>query len=201
MLKQTSFYAALLTLALSWPANAQQANPVGTPMPPEFNWSLDEPVIREYVMAGTAKLRPGEAPTSSVLTSMVTWVSNTVDLPANYALPRLERISNTKLAAVLHGSHFVSPGRGLGMYDDDRKVILLPADWTGNTPEELSILVHEMVHHLQNVAGIQFVCPEWREKLAYVAQDRWLATSGRSLEMSFGINPETVLYNTQCYFP
>ncbi len=79
------------------------------------------------------------------------------------------------------------------MCDDDRKVILLPADRTGSAPEELSILVHEMVHHLQNAAGIQFVCLEWPEKLACVAQDRWLATSGRSLEISFGINLETVL--------
>jgi uncharacterized protein DUF6647 len=201
MLKQTPFYAVLFTLALSWPVNAQQTNAVGTPMPPEFNWSLDEPITRNQVTVEMEKLKPGENPTSSALTTMVTWVSNTVGLPANYDLPRVERVPHLKLAAVFHGSQFVSPGRGLGIYDDDKKAILLPSEWTGSKPEDLSILVHEMVHHLQNLAGLQFQCPQEREKLAYIAQERWLAASGRSLEMNFRIDPETFLFNTECYIP
>lgn len=201
MLKQTSFYAALLTLALSWPVNAQQVNPVGTSMPPEFNWLLDEPITRDQVTAGMAKLKLGENPTDAALTSVVTWVSNTVGLPANYNLPIIERVPYMKLTAVFHGSQFVSPSRGLGVYDDDRRAILLPSEWSGSKPEDLSILVHEMVHHLQNVAGLQYQCAQEREKLAYIAQEKWLVPSGRSLEMSFGIDPTTFLFNTECYIP
>jgi uncharacterized protein DUF6647 len=199
--KQTSFYVALLALVLSWPVNAQQVNRVGTPMPPEFNWSLDEPITRDQITADISKLQPGEIPTTAALTSVVTWVSNTVGLPANYNLPKIERVSNMKLAAVFHGSQFVSPGRGLGVYDDDRRAILLPSEWTGSKPEDISILIHEMVHHLQNVAGLQFQCAQEREKLAYIAQEKWLAPFRRSLEMSFGIDPETFLFNTECYIP
>jgi hypothetical protein len=201
MFKQTSFYVALLALVLSWPVNAQQVNRVGTPMPPEFNWSLDEPITRDQITADISKLQPGEIPTTAALTSVVTWVSNTVGLPANYNLPTIERVSHMKLAAAFHGSQFVSPGRGLGVYDDDRRAILLPSEWTGSKPEDLSILIHEMVHHLQNVAGLQFQCAQEREKLAYIAQEKWLAPSRRSLEMSFGIDPETFLFNTECYIP
>ncbi len=201
MFKQTSSYVALLALVLSWPVSAQQVNRLGTPMPPEFNWSLDEPITRNQITADISKLQPGDIPTTAALTSMVTWVSNTVGLPADYNLPTIERVSHMKLAAVFHGSQFVSPGRGLGVYDDDRKAILLPSEWTGSKPEDLSILVHEMVHHLQNMAGLQFQCAQEREKLAYLAQERWLAASGRSLEMNFGIDPETFLFNTECYIP
>jgi hypothetical protein len=200
MFKQT-LSAALLTLALSWPVNAQQANSPGTPMPPEFNWSLDEPITRDQIVASMPKLQPGETLTRAALTSMVTWVSNTVGLPANYNLPTIERVPHIKLAAVFHGSQFVSPGRGLGLYDDDRKTILLPNEWTASKPEDVSILVHEMVHHLQNIAGLQFQCAQEREKLAYIAQERWLAASGRNLETSFGIDPTTFLFNTECYIP
>jgi hypothetical protein len=200
MFKQTSFCIALLALMQPWPINAQQANR-GTPMPLEFNWSLDEPITRDKINVEISKLQPGEIPTTAALTSVVTWVSNTVGLPANYNLPRIERVSPMKLAAVFHGSQFVSPGRGLGIYDDDRRTILLPSEWTGSKPEDLSILIHEMVHHLQNVAGLQFQCAQEREKLAYIAQEKWLAPSRRSLEMSFGIDPETFLFNTECYIP
>jgi len=162
---------------------------------------LDEPITRDQITADISKLQTGEIPTTAALTSVVTWVSNTVGLPANYDLPTIERVSHMKLAAVFHGSQFVSPGRSLGVYDDDRRAILLPSEWTGSKPEDLSILIHEMVHHLQNVAGLQFQCAQEREKLAYIAQEKWLAPSRRSLEMSFGIDPETFLFNTECYIP
>ena len=201
MFKQTSFYVALLALVLSWPVNAQQVNRVGTPMPPEFNWSLDEPITRDQITADISKLQPGEIPTTAALTSVVTWVSNTVGLPANYNLPTIERVSHMKLAAVFHGSQFVSPGRGLGVYDDDGRAILLTSEWTGSKPEDLSILIHKMVHHLQNVAGLQFQCAQEREKLAYIAQESGWPPPGEVWRLSFGIDPETFLFNTECYIP
>src|SRR5258707_15291269 len=42
--------------------------------------------------------------------------------------------------------------------------------------------VHGMVHHLQNLANLKFECPMAREKLAYLAQDKWLGRFGTSLE-------------------
>ena len=42
-------------------------------------------------------------------------------------------------------------GAGFGpavhaIYDDGSRTIYLPEDWTGATPAEVSLLVHEMVH-------------------------------------------------------
>ncbi len=200
MIKQASFYAILVTLTLVGSAAAQQRNPRAS-MPPEFTWSEDEPIIRDRIVADTTNLKNGELPGQDALTSIVTWVSNALDLPAIYDLPRIERAPEIKLTAVLHGSPLASQHGVLSMYDDAKHTIYVQDDWSSHTPEGLSILIHEMVHHLQNIAGLKYECPQYREKLAYVAQERWLNSSGRSLEKDFGIDPLTYLLSTECYIP
>ncbi len=86
----------------------------------------------------------------------------------------------------------------LAVYDEATRTIYLPEGWRGASPAEVSVLVHEMVHHLQSLARVKFECPQEREKIAYMAQDRWLGLSGRSLEREFGIDPFTRLVRTGC---
>ena len=59
-------------------------------------------------------------------------------------------------------------------------------------PAELSVLVHEMVHHLQAASDMRFACPAEREVLAYRAQGAWLGLFGESLESAFGIDAATL---------
>ena len=123
-------------------------------------------------------------PRSDLVVSIVTWLSADFALPENYQHPRIEIISSMKMAAVRY--------RGLGaglqarvlsdeqwlekmrdtvaLYEDNSRTIFLREGWTGATPAEMSVLVHEMVHHLQNLAGEKFECAQAREKPAYTAQ-------------------------------
>ena len=93
---------------------------------------------------------------------------------------------------------FASMARVEAFYDDKTRTIFLPKGWTGRSPAELSVLVHEMVHHVQNVAGLTYACPEEREKIAYAAQRQWLALFGRDLMREFKIDPMTLLVRTNC---
>jgi len=151
----------------------------------------------------------------TLLTAIVTWLSIGFGLPANYDLPHVEFVSPAKMNAVQFraripghaqaasnaGSRPEDPASQrevVALYDDGTRTIYLPAGWTGKTPAEVSVLVHEMVHHLQNLAGSKFECPQAREKLAYAAQNRWLARSGRNLMDEFDLDPLTVLLRTKC---
>lgn len=87
----------------------------------------------------------------------------------------------------------------VSLYSNESKTIYLMDGWTGKTPAELSILVHEMVHHLQNVGQLKFACPEEREELAYKAQDSWLRLFGRDLERDFQMDPFTILVKSKCF--
>ena len=88
----------------------------------------------------------------------------------------------------------------VAVYDSTERTIYLPEDWKGESPAEVSILVHEMVHHLQTLAGTKFECPQAREQLAYAAQQRWLGLFGHNLEDDFQLDPFTLLVTTRCMF-
>ena len=89
----------------------------------------------------------------------------------------------------------------MAVYSDATHAIMLTHSWTGRTPAELSILVHEMVHHLQNKAGLTYACAGEREAPAYAAQAMWLRQFGTDLEREFSIDPMTLKIKTTCMFP
>ena len=151
----------------------------------------------------------------TLLTAIVTWLSIGFGLPANFDHPRIEFVTSVEMDAVqLRGQSAgsgragsvaasrpapaTSPREVEALYDDTRRTIYLPEGWTGKTPAEVSVLVHEMVHHLQNIAGVKYECPQAREKLAYAAQNQWLARSGRNLIDEFHLDALTLLLRTRC---
>ena len=200
MFKQTPVCAVLMFLTFVGSASAQSPQPISTLMPREFNWLVDEPIIRNRIVTGISQLEPGGIPGQSELTSLITWVSNTLDLPAIYDLPRIERASKLKLATIEPSELLPLPG-SVSSYDGMKRTIYLSEAWTGETPAGLSVLVYQVARHLQNVSGPKYECRLWGEKLAYIAQEQWLMRYGRTLEKDFGIDPETYLFKTECHIP
>ena len=154
---------------------------------------------------------------NALLTAIVLWLSATFDLPATYEHPKVEFVPAVEIAFLHYGAFTAEKRREalaqyrsnisldkrrevVAVYIDATKTIFLPEGWTGNSPAELSVLVHEMVHHLQNVARLKFECPQAREQLAYAAQERWLGLFGRNLLEDFEIDPLTLLMSTRCGF-
>jgi hypothetical protein len=146
---------------------------------------------------------------STFLTAIVLWLSANFGLPAVHEHPRIEFVPASQITAFRYRGFSgagptsgmpgqVGPSETVSVYDDATRTIYLPDDWTDRTPEQLSVLVHEMVHHLQNVGKLKFECPQERERLAYAAQERWLGLFDRSLETAFEIDPFTLLVRTRC---
>jgi len=150
-------------------------------------------------------------PPQALLKAIVTWLSVNFDLPTTYAYPaiKLEPVAKIAtfhytgllsdrpqdMAAIPLGQREVVAG-----YDPLTKTIFLPKGWTGSTPAELSVLVHEMVHHLQNVARIKYECAQASEELAYAAQDKWLGLFGRDLATDFEVDGFTLVVSTRCIY-
>jgi hypothetical protein len=109
---------------------------------------------------------------AALLTAIVTWISANFALPPDYDHPQLKLVPAVEITFLRYqaftpaqrrdvlksladntgGSH----GREAGaVYDDRTRTIFLPDTWTGETPADLSVLVHEMVHHLQNSAAYE----------------------------------------------
>ena len=144
-----------------------------------------------------------------LMTAIVVWLSANSFIPANFNQPRIEYAPPARIVEMrLHGTHSAVQSTNIvgkipnvvAVYDDEGRTIYLPEGWTGTTPAELSVLVHEMVQHLQNVNGQKFECPEAREKPAYLAQDQWLKQFGHDLENDFSVDIFTIVVKSACMF-
>jgi hypothetical protein len=147
----------------------------------------------------------------NLLTTIENWLSSHFDLPTIDRHPRIELASGSTIASlgykkllsdwsIIAGSATDSQLRTISLYDDLTQTIYVPNGWTGSTDIEVSILVHEMVHHFQNLLGLKYACAQEREQLAYLAQDGWLSQSGRSLASDFDLDPFSLLVATTCKY-
>lgn len=131
--------------------------------------------------------------------TIVLWLGANFDLPSAVEAPVLVTVPAAELVTIRYGAGTtVAPGEVVAAYDDARRTIYLSDGWTGRTPAELSVLVHEMVHHLQSATDMRFACPGEREAIAYRAQDAWLGLFGLDLKSTFGIDAATLLVATAC---
>lgn len=146
----------------------------------------------------------------TLLTFVVTWLSINFGLPGIYEHPRVELVDQTRMIEIRVSSldpedqarfrKTVEEGHEIvAFYDDPTRTIFLHKDWTAASPADVSVLVHEMVHHLQNVGGISHECEEGREQPAYLAQARWLEFMNTTLEVEFELDAMTLHFLTRCW--
>jgi hypothetical protein len=109
----------------------------------------------------------------ALLTAIAVWLSANFLLPVSLDHPRIQFVSAAEMIAPLNKNTLqrtdVSASEVssdiVSLYSNESRTIFLLNGWEGKTPAELSILVHEMVHHLQNVGQLKFACSEEREEL------------------------------------
>jgi hypothetical protein len=137
-----------------------------------------------------------------LLSVMVLWLSTNYDLPADMRHPLVEVVSQDEMISrrLRNPEKFASYRNEEieAVYNEDTKTIYLLWGWTTQSIKDVSVLVHEMVHHLQLSKGERYSCPAERERLAYEAQEKWLGQFGKSLESEFGLDPFSVLVKSLC---
>ena len=148
----------------------------------------------------------------ALLTAVETWLAIHFDLPATDSHPNIKIVSPEKIVSLRYGSLLsnVASERAaqiksiasdtVAIYVDAERAIYLSDSWTDGNISYLSVLVHEMVHHMQNSAGLKYACTQEREKLAYMAQERWLGLFGRSLEQDFALDAFSLFPKTRCLY-
>lgn len=88
------------------------------------------------------------------------------DSPPRIKLVGLERAEDLRGAAERSG------GRTRGLYDEETGTIYLTEPWSAGNRRDISVLLHEMVHHRQ--AGQHWYCQQAQEWRAYQIQAQWL---------------------------
>jgi len=195
MLKQVLLCSALITVGTIGAVSAHEP---------------DQQTTFVYPLVFAEAAFPTTAVDTAVLAEITAWLAENFNLPATDE-PRVAFVPSARIAAFRYRGFAqaqaavgddqatLEAGREIAaVYDDATRTIYLPDGWSGKTPAEFSVLVHEMVHHLQNIAQLRYECPQEREKLAYAAQDRWLSRHDRSLASEFELDPFTLLVRTRC---
>lgn len=134
---------------------------------------------------------PRVVPAEALAAAFGVWLSVTFDLP-KAPPPAIRFSAPEEMASLYRGAGAAAVGGGLSvaaLYDRSQRTIHLSEGWTGSSAAELSILVHEMVHHLQHEAAFRPSCPTQDEALAYEAQARWLDHFDRDLTKELAIDP------------
>lgn len=161
--------------------------------------TLKSAILALYLAAATPVAAGEFQDPTTLIETLELWLVANFDLTAAAEPPDLVAIPASKLVEIRYGSaSSVAPGEVVAAYDDASRTIYLTEGWTGRSPDQISVLVHEMVHHLQASADMRFACPAERELLAYRAQDAWLRLFGTDLQSAFGIDETTLLVGTVC---
>lgn len=219
MLKQIILSGTLIivsTINISSALAAEKPAGLTEQTAPAENYTVETPRVS---MAAVNRL-PAELtidarrPSRALMKEIIGWLSSNFDLPAIYDYPRIEFASAARLTFIRYKEHAAGNAREtsiehplavaeqsqdiVALYEDSAKTIFLADDWSGATAAGISVLVHEMVHHLQNLGRLVYECPPAREKLAYQAQELWLNRFGLDLENSFGVDKLTILVRSAC---
>lgn len=121
------------------------------------------------------------------------WLDGRTDLPRRGATPMIRMVSAAE-AAFLRGAHVRHHGgRTRGLYDPETAVIHLVRPWSARDPYDVSVLLHELVHHRQAVSG-HWYCPGAQELPAYRLQRDWLG----GMEMKPDVNWIAVVMEASC---
>jgi hypothetical protein len=146
-----------------------------------------------------------------IIAVIASWLSVNFALPATVEAPLVQLVTTDEMQAIrmesaagqgqLSQAILVTNGAAPSVeafYSDATRTIYLERGWLGESPADVSVLVHEMVHHIQNAGNLTYACPQAREAVAYSAQQQWLAMFGSDLGQTFELDPMTILVRTTC---
>ena len=134
--------------------------------------------------------------------ALMAWISAATGLPPAQDLPELVFNTPAELQMLHYPGAVYREGDGVpqavALYNLEEGVIHLTDDWEVRDPVDLSVLLHELVHHMQASADIDYDCRGAMEKVAYDAQIDFLASMDLDMFEVMEINRLFYVLLTSC---
>ncbi len=106
-----------------------------------------------------------------------TWLDAETGLPRRGQAPAIRLASAAQVARLAPMRAAAEASHTRGLYDPDSATIWLVRPWDARDPFDVSVLLHELVHHRQAGHG-HWYCPGAQELPAYRLQQAWLNRLG-----------------------
>ena len=110
-----------------------------------------------------------------ILTALMIWIGANSNLDTNHDIPVVLFLTQEQMEHMYYGEHEHEKDSLHGLYDTDDNVIILLDTWDRRKPWDLGVLLHEMVHYLQDQNDIKFACMANMERDAWPLQQKYLS--------------------------
>jgi hypothetical protein len=135
----------------------------------------------------------------AIVAALTAWLSVATGMPAAVEPPAISFIPGEQIAALHYGRSLAAPNNDIiAAYDPATATVMLREDWNDQDIVDLSVLAHELVHHMQHASAAKYPCPEAREAQAFAAQETYLGQFHENLESAFGIDKLSMMLKTTC---
>ena len=109
-----------------------------------------------------------------ILVALLLWIGTNSNNNTDISLPTVLFMEQEQMESVYYVDQNRS-GHLYGFYNIEKDIIVLPDTWDRNDPWHLSVLLHELVHYVQDINGIKFQCTAEMEKDSWPLQKQYLA--------------------------
>ena len=110
-----------------------------------------------------------------ILTALMIWLGANTPFDTNHDIPNVLFLTQTQMEELYYTKdHEKGPNELHGLYDKESDTIILPDTWDRRKSWDLGVLLHEMVHYLQDMNELQFECTAEMEKDAWPIQKQYL---------------------------
>jgi hypothetical protein len=109
-----------------------------------------------------------------ILTALMIWLGANTQFDTNHDIPVVVFLPQETMEQMFYGDNKYEPDSLHGMYHRDTDTIYLPDTWDRRGPWDLSVLLHEMVHYVQDQNNIVFTCTQEMEKDSWLIQQKYL---------------------------
>ncbi len=109
-----------------------------------------------------------------ILTALMIWLGANTPFSTDFDLPNVVFLPQEQMEQMFYGDNEYEPDQLHGMYNKDLDTIYLADDWDRRDAWDMGVLVHEMVHYLQDMNGMTFNCSQEMEKMAWPIQQFYL---------------------------
>ncbi len=134
------------------------------------------PAVADPVVLGAKDAREAKAIGELVL-ELEAWLDRESNYPAAKAAPAAIVISAPGTLEDVDFDPLLGRRTTAGIFDPDTFTIHLQHPWSWDNDRDVSVLLHELVHHRQ-INARHWYCPKSMEWDAYKLQERFLAERG-----------------------
>lgn len=141
----------------------------------------------------------------ALVLAMMTWIASASGMPMPEQAPEVRHVSPYRLASLAKPGGSAHPAYDpvettgfLALYHAETGTVLLRDDWRIDDLRDRSILLHELVHHVQAHADRSYPCHGAKEREAYGLQAEWLEARGGDLFDLLGMNALGFYAATRC---